>query len=249
MARGVLPTGAARRRLGATASGAREARPPAVRGDAPTTPPMTRLVAVTGPIASGATTLARRLSEINRWKPVFERDVERNNAFFARGHADPARWGFHNQVAFLTDSAELHAQVRAAPSDAGVHVQDYTPFEHTEVYAEVRAAAGELAPAELALLKRLAAALEPAFVVPAVLVYRPMGDSELTARVEGRGRPSEQQLPRDYLAAVRARFDRWAADWTRCPIVRVPADLDVVIDDAGVRAVALEVGRHLAPRA
>jgi len=199
---------------------------------------MTLLVAVTGPIAAGATTLGTRLCDRRGWTPMFERDVETTNPFFARYHGDPRRWAFHNQIGFLTQSLELHAGISSdgAPQDAAtatdsrIVVQDYTPFEHTEVYATVQRASGVLGDDELALLRRLATAIAPMYVVPAVLVYRPLSADSLQRRVQERNRPSEQAIDPAYLRGVSERFDEWIRTWRRSPVVRVDADADVLSD-------------------
>jgi deoxyadenosine/deoxycytidine kinase len=45
-----------------------------------------KLIAVTGAIAAGATTLGKTLVAANGWTPFFEADVERANPFFALYH-------------------------------------------------------------------------------------------------------------------------------------------------------------------
>src|SRR5882757_2645718 len=116
---------------------------------------MRALVAVTGPIAAGATTLSNLFIERIGWKPALEIDVERENPFFAKYHADPSRFAFHNQITFLTHSAEGHSRLRRSESSDAIRVQDYTPFEHTEVYGRTLHKLGRLSDDELAVLERI----------------------------------------------------------------------------------------------
>jgi deoxyadenosine/deoxycytidine kinase len=198
------------------------------------------LVAVTGPIAAGATTLAKRFVDVLGWLPVLEADVESSNQFFARYHARPERYAFHNQVAFLIQSAELHARIIDTDRSHDTFVQDYTPFEHTEVYAAVMAELGILDETEYALVQRLAKQLTNSFVVPSILIYRDLSVSALGKRVKERGRPSEQDLQDTFLMAIRERFERWAKEWSRSPILRIDPSTDVLSDDAVVQQIALE---------
>ena len=192
-----------------------------------------KLIAVTGAIAAGATTLGKTLVAANGWTPFFEADVERANPFFALYHEDPPRYALHNQLAFLAQSSELHDAMRTR--DAGVAVQDYTPFEHTEVYARTQASLGRLDHRELALLERLTVFVERSFIVPSVLVYRRLSEAALLERVQGRGRPSEQKLDLEFLKAVRERFEDWASKWSRSPVITVDETFD-----------ALSSGGHIA---
>jgi deoxyadenosine/deoxycytidine kinase len=191
-------------------------------------------VNVTGPIAAGATTLARRLAAAAGWQRTLEIDLERDHPFFAEFYADPPRYTFHSQVTFLTQSAEAHRRLRRDATAWTVYVQDYTTYEHLEIYAHVQRAFGWLSDAEYTVLARLAAVLEATYLAPSVLVYRPLSAGLLRARVRERARPSEQAIPLAYLAAVRDRFEEWAAGWTRCPLIRVAEGDDFLADPAAV---------------
>jgi deoxyadenosine/deoxycytidine kinase len=203
------------------------------------------LIAVTGPIAAGATTLARSLVTQMTWSPLFEEDVEAHNPFFACYHADPCRYAFHNQVTFLTQSTEAHARLRRQARPDLVCIQDFCPFEHTEVYAYVQHQLGLLTDVEYDLLRRLTALLERQYVVPAALIYRPIHPEQLLQRVRERCRSSEQALKLEFLDALRRRFDEWATAWIRSPIVVVSADLDVQRDGAVVRELGEAIARKM----
>ena len=195
---------------------------------------MRGFVNVTGPIAAGATTLARQLAAVAGWQRTLEIDLEHEHPFFAQFYADPTRNAFHSQVTFLLQSAEAHQRLRRHAAARTVYVQDYTTFEHMEIYARVQRAFGWLSDAEYTVLARLAAVLEATYVAPSVLVYRPLGPALLRARVRERARPSEQVIPPDYLAAIRDRFEEWAGEWTRCPLIRVGESDDFLEAPAAV---------------
>jgi deoxyadenosine/deoxycytidine kinase len=184
------------------------------------------LIAITGPIATGATTLANRLAESMSWEKFFEVDVEQTNPFFALYSAHPHRYAFHNQATFLYKSAELHRRLRAQASQEKIYLQDFCPFEHTGVYAYVQHARGYLSPEEYQLLLGLTALIEPYYVVPNVLVYRPLSRERLLQRVQQRGRRSEQSADIEFLDAIRRRFDAWIETWTRSPVIRADEQID-----------------------
>lgn len=202
---------------------------------------MGKLVCITGPIAAGATTLAQRFTSLFACEQVTRKDVEVGNSFFARYGDDPQRYAFYNQLTFLCNSSELHLRLRADMLPLKLYVQDYTPFEHTEVYAHVLRAMNRLSQDEYDLLVRLTKSLEGSFIVPDVLVYRTLQPEQLSARVHGRGRPSEQTLDQEYLEALRQRFDEWAANWARSPVVHIGAELDVLADPKATAALCTRV--------
>src|SRR5579859_4308106 len=113
---------------------------------------MSVLINITGPIAAGATTLANRLAELMSWEKFFEADVEKVNPFFSLYSTNPKRYAFHNQIAFLYRSTELHHQLRTMTLQDKIYLQDFCPFEHTEVYAHVQHNQGILSEEEYKLL-------------------------------------------------------------------------------------------------
>ncbi len=125
---------------------------------------MVRTITITGPIGTGATTLAKRLIEVvPTWETFFRDDVESTNPFFSPYHIDPARYSFHNQVTFLTSSAECHCHLSNLAKAGKVYVQDFSPFEHTEVYAYVQYQFGLLSQEEYQMLSRLTKVIEPSY--------------------------------------------------------------------------------------
>jgi deoxyadenosine/deoxycytidine kinase len=195
---------------------------------------MASLVSITGPIAAGATTLAGALAAKMAWLPAFEEDVEAVNPFFSKYHIQPRRYAFHNQVAFLARSVERHIQLKQSSGGNAITVQDYTPFEHTEVYAHVQYKFGRLKREEYEFLLYLAQVFESLYIIPRVLIYRPIDEDAVLHRVRDRGRPSEQLSDIGFLSAIRQRFDEWAGAWTRSPVIRLDDNLDVFVDHDAV---------------
>jgi len=205
---------------------------------------MSKLIAITGSIAAGATTLAEKLEELMRLRRQLEENVERSNAFFQIYHEDPHRWAFSNQVMFLTKSAEKHASMRNDTTDT-VHIQDFTPFEHTEVYATVLHQMGRLSEAEYKLLQRLTKLIEPLYKVPDVLIYRRRSKESSRQRIVERGRPSEQGLDEPYLDALWTRFEEWTAQWKRSPVIIVDESVDVLKDGDHLQQLVGELRKNL----
>lgn len=207
---------------------------------------MHTFISITGPVATGATTLARRLVELMSWEPLFEANIERTNPFFSRYGADPLNYAFHNQVTFLSRSAESHHHLRDSVQTGKVYIQDFSTFEHTEVYAYVQHRLGLLSNEEYEVLISLTKLIEPLYIYPSVLVYRPLCREQLLQRVHMRGRSSEQSLDISFLDAIRQRFDEWVATWSRSPVIYVDDNLDVFTDTQAVRKLGEIIRERLA---
>jgi deoxyadenosine/deoxycytidine kinase len=205
---------------------------------------MSKLIAVTGSIAAGATTLAQKLEELMSLRRQLEENVENSNSFFKSYHEDQPRWAFSNQVMFLTKSAENHKSMCEDTTDT-VYIQDFTPFEHTEVYATAQHRMGLLTDAEYTLLQRLTKVIEPRYKVPDVLIYRQRSKGSLRQRIVERGRPSEQRLDEPFLDAVWTRFEEWSAQWNRSPIITVDESVDVLKNEVYLQRLVGELRMHL----
>jgi deoxyadenosine/deoxycytidine kinase len=203
------------------------------------------LINITGPIATGSTTLADRLVELMSWERFFEADVEKANSFFLPYGTNPQRYAFHNQVAFLANSAKLHRQLLTTASQDTVYVQDFCPFEHTEVYAYVQHSQGYLSEDEYKLLLRLTEAVEPQYIVPRVLIYRSLSSERLLQRVQERGRRGEQSTNLAFLDALRRQFEAWIETWIRSPVIRVDEHIDFLTDTDAVYKLGAAISEQI----
>lgn len=204
-------------------------------------------VVTTGAVAAGATTLATTIAK--RWDAatLLEGQIEVNNPFFADAQADPARWMFHSQTDFLAASAKRHEELRQlrASTSAAIILEDRTPFEHHGVYTTSARTMGYLSEREFAVLSDVAASFERDYVTPDLLVYREMTVDQLRDRVHVRGRAGESD-DFDRLRHILDAFEQFAADWTRSPIVRVAADVDLMTPD-GRATLFNQLEEHLPP--
>lgn len=204
-------------------------------------------VVTTGAVAAGATTLATTIA--GRWDAatLLEGQIEVNNPFFADAQTDPKRWMFHSQTNFLAASAKRHDELRGLRSStsSAVILEDRTPFEHHGVYTTSARTMGYLSEREFAVLSDVAASFERDYETPNLLVYREMTADQLRERVQGRGRAGESD-DFDRLHHILQAFDQFAAGWTRSPIVRVPADVDLMTAE-GRAALFNQLEDHLPP--
>lgn len=187
-----------------------------------------KYVVVTGSIAAGASTLCERLASALGWQTLLEGQIEQSNPFFADYYADQARWAAHNQLHFLAASSRRHATLRARLSEVPtqVIVEDRTPFEHSGVYLKALSRARRIPEREATLVTEISDLLEPAFLVPDLLVYRRLDDTQMQARVQERSRAGES-VDLLMLTTIRDTFDEFYDAWALSPKIAVEADEDL----------------------
>ncbi|OAN38847.1 deoxynucleoside kinase [Microbacterium sp. H83] len=199
-----------------------------------------RYIVATGAVAAGATTVANIV--MSRWNAdeLLEGQIEKLNPFFIDAQNDPARWGFASQAHFLAASAERHEKLRTRLQDtsADIIIEDRTPFEHHGAYSRANHEQKTLSDREFALLAALNREIEKQYEVPALLIYREMTDEQLVERVLSRAREGEAaDVVR--LRAFHQAFERFADEWDKSAIVRVPADWELMAPEGQEQLVDL----------
>lgn len=193
--------------------------------DSPTLPEHLRYVAVEGVIGAGKTTLAQMLAARAGARVVLEQFEE--NPFLPAFYADPARWAFQTQLAFL--ASRFRQQERLAARDLFQQhvVADYT-FDKDRIFAHVT-----LGGDELRLYETLWALMEPNAPVPDLVVYLRASVDRLVHNVALRGRAYEKGIERPYLAELADAYDRHFGHYQKSPLLVVDASrMDFVNDPA-----------------
>lgn len=201
-------------------------------------------VVVTGSVGAGATTVANVISKYWATESFMEGKIEVLNPFFRDSQDAPDRWAFHSQAYFLAASSRRHRRIREllTSSEAELVIEDRTPFEHHGAYSRALLDGGALSSREYALLGDLATEFERGYVTPAVLIYREMSDDQIVERVQSRGREGESSDGKK-LRMIHAAFEAFIGGWSHSPIVRIPADADV-LSESGEACVVEKLSTH-----
>jgi len=172
-------------------------------------------IVVAGNIGAGKSTVVRLLGERLGFTAWLE-GVD-GNPFFADFYADPERWAFHSQLAFMTGALLDHVRISQSPEAA---VQDRGVHEMYAIFAGHHHAEGNISDRELAQLRRLLEIADLARA-PDLLVYVHAPLDELVRRVRSRARPEEETVSPEYLDDLQRRYEPFLAEWRRSPILRI----------------------------
>ncbi len=178
-----------------------------------------KFIAIAGNIGAGKSTLTGLLAEAFGWEPFYEANAD--NPYLADFYKDMQRWSFHSQVFFLGKRLEHHRQLLDHP---GSVVQDRTVYEDAEIFARNLGEQGTMSKRDYDAYRRLYKAVSAFLPPPDLIVYLQTSVNTLLARIAQRGRDFERDIKPEYLEQLNKLYDQWIADWTDCPVLRVPID-------------------------
>lgn len=176
-------------------------------------------IAVAGNIGAGKSTLTAMLADHFGWQPFYEANAE--NPYLADFYADMRRWSFHSQVFFLGKRLEHHRQLLDHP---GSVVQDRTVYEDAEIFARNLYEQGNMSERDYDAYRRLYSAVSAFLPPPNLIIYLQANVETLLKHIARRGREFERGISPDYLVRLNNLYDRWIADWTLCPVLRICID-------------------------
>jgi deoxyadenosine/deoxycytidine kinase len=205
------------------------------------TPQRKRFIALAGNIGAGKTELVGFLGRRYGVKPVFEPNDE--NPYLADFYRDMKAHAFQSQVWFLAHKVRLHLAIQDEP---GTVIQDRTIYEDAEIFAESLYRRGILSARDHATYRELYEVSAATLAPPDLLVYLRAGVPTLKKRIARRGRESERDLPRGYLASLNRLYEEWIAGYDRSPVLTLETDdLDWLTDLVDRIDVLQKIERYL----
>ena len=206
------------------------------------------LLGVSGMVGVGKSTLTRALAARFGLQLAPE-SVDADNPWLARFYEDGPesmrRWALHLQLHFLATRFASLRRVRAA---GGGWILDRTWYEDAEVFARGHYEEHLMTATEWELYERLYAELlhSPGARPPRLLVYLHGPLEVILQRIARRGRPKERDTDVAYWTALHRRYERWIAQFRRCPVLSIDVrDYDLVADPDAIEDIAARVRQQL----
>ncbi|HQV69718.1 MAG TPA: deoxynucleoside kinase [Thermoflexales bacterium] len=178
-----------------------------------------KFIAIAGNMGVGKSTLTKLVAQHLGWAPIYEAVDE--NPYLSDFYADMQRWSFHSQAFFLSRRVAQHKELMSRPEPI---VLDRSVYEDAEIFAQNLYLRGSMSERDWrtyeGLYKTMATLLRP----PDVIVYLRAEVPTLVKRIRQRGRNFELSISMDYLYALNDLYDRWANDFTLCPVRVIQTD-------------------------
>jgi 2-amino-4-hydroxy-6-hydroxymethyldihydropteridine diphosphokinase len=199
-------------------------------------PKAPQLVSVAGLIGVGKTTLVNALAERLEAEVLLE--PYDTNPFLPEVYAGRRELALDSQLYFLVNRAEQLD--RTMLPKHRISLTDYV-FEKELIYAR------RLLDAEqLRLYERIYQPFARHATTPVAVVFLQDAPRDCLERIHRRNRPYEQAITIDFLEALERSYRRLFADWTVCPVIRVPASRLTGYDPAVVAHLAVQIKAYVA---
>lgn len=185
-----------------------------------------RYLAVAGNMGVGKSTLVEFLRSQYGLEAYFEpNDL---NPYLADFYGDMKRWSFHSQVYFLAKKFRIHQDLTASPATV---IQDRTIYEDAEIFAENLYRQRKMSARDYKTYRDLYESIVRQLRPPDLMIYLRCSMPALRKRIQIRGRPEEQSIPRSYLVRLQALYDEWFSKYRHSETLVIETDkLDYLAD-------------------
>jgi deoxyadenosine/deoxycytidine kinase/nucleoside 2-deoxyribosyltransferase len=173
-------------------------------------------VAVSGPLGVGKSSLIELLAGSGRWTVL--REPVMGNPYLSEVYANLPDLAFRNQAFYLGQRARLH---NIARRKSGPLLQERCISEDGEVFTPVLREHGAYDDNDLDTLMTLYRELAAQVPRPDVLLYLHAPFEVTLERIKRRDRVGEGLLDVDFLRRIYDRYEDWAANQTRVPLLRL----------------------------
>lgn len=177
-----------------------------------------KYVSISGVVAAGKTTLLNRLLEHYGDRAMAHEERPQDNPFVEAYYADPPRWSFHAQVAFL---ALYFDNTAWRDADRELYFFDRCLTENL-VIARYRRERGDLTADEYAFVEKTAKALETAMPPVDKYIYLRCSVPLQLEHARARGREYEKGIDRAFCEMQQALYEEWVRS--------LPSDRVLIVD-------------------
>ncbi|ETT86916.1 deoxynucleoside kinase [Viridibacillus sp. FSL R5-0477] len=180
--------------------------------------PANAVITIAGTVGVGKSTMTKALANALNFRTSFEK-VD-SNPYLDKFYDDFEKWSFHLQIYFL---AERFKEQKRIFEYGGGFIQDRSIYEDTGIFAKMHEEKGTMSKIDYETYKNLfdAMVMTPYFPHPDLLIYLEGPIEDILSRIEERGRPMEQQTPKDYWYEMHGRYENWIDSFNACPVLRL----------------------------
>jgi len=176
-------------------------------------------IAISGSIASGKTTLTKKLSDRFGWKPYYE--SVKSNPYLESFYSDMRAYALPLQTYFLINRFSDHKEIISSGNSS---IQDRTIYEDHEIFSRNLFLYNNMSERDYMTYRSLFDIMTSYLKPPDLIIYLKAELSTLKRRIIERGRDYEQNISLEYLRQLNERYDEWIESCDYSKIITIPID-------------------------
>ncbi len=177
----------------------------------PPAPKASHLIAVSGLIGVGKTTLANQLATLLSGRMIHEEYF--NNPFLARQFQGDREAALPSELYFLLSRARQLDRTNLQGSP--IAVCDYI-FQKNRIFAGLC-----LDSEQFAIYDRVERSILPYLTRPSIVIYLNDHIENCLQRIAGRGRDYERTISAEWLERLHRKYETMFEYWSDCPLIRI----------------------------
>jgi deoxyadenosine/deoxycytidine kinase len=198
-------------------------------------------LAIAGHIGVGKSSLTQLLADAFQLTTFAEPNI--NNPFLKKFYEDMSMWAFHSQVYFLVHKFNAHREFLETTQS---FIQDRSIYEDAEIFAEHLKQSNRMTNHEFTTYNQLYQEFVQMLPAPDLMIYLHASVDTLYERIKYRGRPEEQNIPRDYMESLHQLYESWFQHYNRSPKLMIEVDhLDFVNSEVDQNIVLEMIQKHI----
>ncbi|WKN43930.1 deoxynucleoside kinase [Tunicatimonas pelagia] len=204
------------------------------------------IIAVSGNIGAGKTTLVKRLA--THFEARAELEAVQDNPYLNDFYEDMARWAFPLQIYFL--SHRFEQGVRLASCTEHI-ILDRTIYEDAHIFAANLFKSGYLSDRDYQNYCHLYETMIGLVPPPDLIIFLKGSIPTLQQRIQQRHstqdhqRKNEDTIPTEYLQNLNNHYEQWMNNFSRCPIFTIDIDLVDLAEEPSFQELLDEIAPYL----
>lgn len=176
-------------------------------------------IVVEGTVGAGKTTLINLISARLKLKPLFELTDEKLVELLSLFYVNPAKWGFHLQMYFLTKRFQ---QMELAKKLGNVVMDRCIYCDH--IFPMVLLKRGEMSRLEYEIYKEIHNEFLRYSSPPKLMIYLRCSTQTAIERIKKRGREWELTIDENYWYALNEEYEDFFSSYSLSPLLIVESD-------------------------